>query len=294
MLEHRNSPPTKPQRVVILGARGFIGCKLLASLERAGIPTLPVSRSEVDLGGDHAGDELAAIIHPTDSVVILAALTPDKGRGIGPFLMNIQIAAKVCAALEKVTPNHVVYISSDAVYAMQAALVTEASCAEPPDLYGTMHLAREVMVKSSTSAPVAVLRPTLIYGPGDTHNSYGPNRFRRVAAKEGKITLFGQGEEVRDHIFVDDVVTLLLSVLSHRSSGRLNLATGCSVTFAELAEKIASLFDKPIDIVGTPRQNPITYRHFDVTALREAFPTFAFTSMEAGLGIAHREMREER
>jgi nucleoside-diphosphate-sugar epimerase len=113
-----------------------------------------------------------------------------------------------------------------------------------------------------------------------------------MAHKEGRITLFGEGEEMRDHILVDDVVALTLRVLRHRSAGTLNLATGRSVTFAELAQRVAALFDRPIEIVGTPRQNPITHRHFDVIALRKAFPTFSFTPLDVGLARAHREMLE--
>jgi nucleoside-diphosphate-sugar epimerase len=153
-----------------------------------------------------------------------------------------------------------------------------------------MHLAREMMVKSATKAPVAVLRSTLVYGAEDTHNSYGPNRLRRMAHKDGKITLFGKGEETRDHILVHDVAALTMLVLSHRSTGTLNLATGRSITYAELAKKVAALFDGPIDIIGTSRQNPITHRHFDVTAIHKAFPTFTFTPLDKGLAKAHADM----
>jgi nucleoside-diphosphate-sugar epimerase len=156
-----------------------------------------------------------------------------------------------------------------------------------------MHLAREMMIKSATKAPVAVLRTTLAYGAADTHNSYGPNRLRRMAHKDGKVTLFGQGEETRDHILVDDVAALTVLSLLHCSAGTLNLATGRSISYAELAKRVTALFDKKIEISATARQTPITHRHFDVTALRKAFPTFVFTSLEEGLAKAHREMMEQ-
>jgi nucleoside-diphosphate-sugar epimerase len=113
-----------------------------------------------------------------------------------------------------------------------------------------------------------------------------------MARKEGRIALFGEGEETRDHILVDDAAALALLVLRHRSTGLLNLATGRSISYAEIARKVASLFDRPIEIVTTLRQNPITHRHFDITTLRTAFPTFAFTPLEKGLAKAHREMLE--
>lgn len=290
MLTHHHPVPQDPARVVVVGGHGFIGGTLLAALERAGIPAFAPSSIELDLAADGAGERLAAMLRPTDALVVLAALTPDKGRGIAPFLKNLAMGANICGAVEKVRPAHVVYFSSDAVYPLDIGLVSETSCAQPTDLYGVMHLAREVMIKTSAKAPVTVLRPTLIYGAEDTHNAYGPNRLRRMAHRDGRITLFGQGEEMRDHIAVDDVAALALLVLRHRSAGTLNLATGRSISYADLARKVAALFDKPIDIDGAPRQNPITYRHFDVTALRKALPTFVFTPLDDGLAKAHREM----
>lgn len=290
MLNHLHDRPINPARVVVLGARGFIGRTLVTVLQRAGIAALPVSSADLDLATDGAADRLAAMLQPHDAVVMLAALTPDKGRGLQPFLTNIHMAASLCGALEKVTPAHVLYVSSDSVYPIATGLVSETSCADPDDLYGMMHLAREMMITSATKAPVALLRSTLVYGAEDTHNSYGPNRLRRMAHAAGKITLFGEGEETRDHILVDDVAALIALALLHRSIGTLNLATGRSMSYAGLAKAIAALFDTTIEIVGTPRQTPITHRHFDVSAIVKAFPTFTFTPPGTGLAKAHAEM----
>src|SRR5206468_9442920 len=103
-------------------------------------------------------------------------------------MRDLRMAEGVARALERVRPDHVVYLSSDAVYPFGSGLVTERSCAQPSDLYGMMHLARELLLGSAVGAPFVVLRPTLVYGTGDPHNSYGPNRFRRIARKDGMIT----------------------------------------------------------------------------------------------------------
>jgi nucleoside-diphosphate-sugar epimerase len=154
-----------------------------------------------------------------------------------------------------------------------------------------MHLAREIMLKQTLAkTPIAVLRPTLIYGAQDTHNSYGPNRLRRAAHKDGRITLFGAGEETREFIAVEDVVNLILLVVQHRSCGTLNLATGHPISYAALAKLVAAQFlPNIIEIVDTPRQNPITHRAFDVTAMRSSFPQFILTALEGGLATAHRQ-----
>ena len=120
-------------------------------------------------------------------------------------------------------PAHLLYISSDAVYADDANPVTEQSAVAPSTSHGMMHAARELMFRSEVKAPFAALRPTLIYGARDPHGGYGPNRFRRQAAEGGPITLFGEGEEKRDHVAVEDVARLAVRILpapQHRQPER--------------------------------------------------------------------------
>lgn len=290
MFEHGNSTPALPNRVVLIGAGGFVGRRLAASLEATSTEVVQLSSKDVDLTTEGSSAKLSALLQAGDAVVVLAAITPDKGRGVDPFIQNINMAANIAEALKASEPSHVVYFSSDAVYSMDEALVSEATPAEATDLYGAMHLSRELIFKSEVSAPVAILRPTLIYGAEDTHNSYGPNRLRRMARDKGKITLFGGGEETRDHIYVEDVVRLTVEVLKHRSQGLLNVATGQSVAFVDLAPQVAKLFDGNVEVELTERQNPITHRSFDVTVLHKAFPQFGFTPLSEGLSISHKGM----
>jgi nucleoside-diphosphate-sugar epimerase len=104
-----------------------------------------------------------------------------------------------------------------------------------------------------------------------------------TAKKEHRILLFGKGEEKRDHIYVLDVVRLITLCLRHKSQGTLNLATGTSISFIEVAQKVAELAGGEIEIECTPRANPITHIHFDITALIKGFTTFQFTPLEVGL-----------
>ena len=287
MLKHHNDNSSRPARVVILGANGFIGRKLVERFGQEKIETLALGRDRLNLAADKAGELLTAELRPNDALVFLAAITPDKGRGIEPFVENMKMGVAVCAALAEKSVAHVVYVSSDAVYPFRQGLIDETSCAEPSDLYAAMHIAREIMMKQACKMPFTILRPTLIFGATDTHNSYGPNRLRRMARNDGRIVLFGEGEETRDYIFIDDAVTLISLVIEHRSEGLLNLATGRSVSYAALARMISELYPSSIEIETTPRQNPITHRSFDVSALHRSFPLFRFTSLEVGLAMAH-------
>jgi nucleoside-diphosphate-sugar epimerase len=180
----------------------------------------------------------------------------------------------------------VVYISSDAVYRDSKAPLTEQSCAEPASLHGAMHLTRELMLRSVVSAPLAVLRPSLLYGAADPHNGYGPNRFRRLAAAGQDIVLFGEGEERRDHVLIEDVAELIWRVLAHRSRGILNVATGEVRSFREIAERIAAMAAPAVAVRGSPRTGPVPhggYRAFDAATCRAAFPDFGYVDPEEGL-----------
>src|SRR5262249_45018300 len=115
---------------------------------------------------------------------------------------------------------------------------------------------------------------------------YGPNRFRRLVEKGEAITLFGEGEEQRDHVFIDDVARLVTLVLAHRSRGTLNIATGVSTSFREIAERAVSMAGGRSEVRGTPRQIRIPPRHFDITNCLKAFPQFRYTPLDEGMARA--------
>jgi len=277
------------ERVVLIGARGFIGATLQRQLAVTGVPTLALTSSDVDLADASALAQLVKLLKPTDSVVMLAALTPDKGRDIATLMKNFAMMQNVCAAIEKIGCTHFVYFSSDAVYDTAVSHVSEATPASPQDLYGAMHYTREIMARNLGKVPLLILRPTLVYGLDDTHNSYGVNRFRRAAQKDGKITLFGGGEENRDHIHVDDVAAIAMRGLFRYSTGILNVATGTSKSFLDVASFVATQFRRKIEIVTTSRQNPVTHRHYDVTNLIKLFPDFHFIPLKDGIARVHHE-----
>ncbi|MFC3053740.1 NAD-dependent epimerase/dehydratase family protein [Kordiimonas pumila] len=290
MLTHMNADYKKPDRVVLLGGSGFVGKAVSALLKEEAIDVASFSSADIDLSTEAGAVKLATELKEGDSLVVLSALTPDKGKGIDTFMKNLRMVEGVCSAVQKTMPAHIVYFSSDAVYPMTENPVSEESAAAPGDLYGAMHLAREIMLKSAVADRLCILRPTLIYGAGDTHSSYGPNRFRRVAAADGKITIGGEGEETRDHIYVADVAALVRLVLGHKSTGLLNVATGVSTDFGTLARMVAALFDTDVPVKGSPRGSAITHRKFDITACRKAFPAFAFTPLDQGLALAQKDV----
>ncbi len=224
-----------------------------------------------------------------------SAVTPDKGRESRVQMRNFIMGQALCDFLEKSPCAHVVYLSSDAVYDDGLSLVNESSPSAPSSFYGITHLGRERMLTDTlkkTGTPLLILRPSILYGSDDTHNSYGPNRFFRSASASQKIVLFGNGEEKRDHVFIKDICRLMARCIGHQSRGILNIATGRSVSFGEIAARIQKLFGGNISIEPTPRANPITHRHFDVTKLIEAFTDFKFTPLERGLTETFKDIQK--
>ena len=55
----------------------------------------------------------------------------------------------------------------DAVYPDDASLIDEATPTAPGGYHGMMHLARELMLRSTVKCPLALLRPSLLYGAGE-------------------------------------------------------------------------------------------------------------------------------
>lgn len=281
MLTHSSASPTLPARIIVLGAGGFLGKRLTATLADAGAAVIALTRREVDLTAPDAEQTLSAHLQDGDTLVFLSAITPDKGRDSGALMRNLAMGRAVCAVAAKTKLSHIVYASSDAVYPFTSALIADDTPAAPVDLYGAMHRTREILLAAEAPAPLAVLRFTAVYGPGDTHNSYGPNRFVRQAVTERRIPLFGEGEELRDHLYVDDGAAVLRKAIERRSTGTLNVASGSSRTFRSVADRIAAACDAAV--APSPRNNPVTHRHFDATPLLTAFPDMRFTSFEEGL-----------
>jgi nucleoside-diphosphate-sugar epimerase len=290
MLTHTIAAPTAPKRVVVIGAGGFVGSTFVRELTTANIPTLALTRKEVDLLAPNGAERLMAQLSSDDSVVFVSAIAPAKNTA--QLMANLRMAEAAATAFAAVPPAQLLYISSDAVYADEANPVTERSPLAPSTLHGMMHAARELIFRNEYRGPLAFLRPTLIYGARDPHSGYGPNRFRRQAAKGEPITIFGEGEEKRDHVAVEDVARLAVRILLRRSTGALNAATGVVTSFRDIAYLVAKQFSPQATVASAPRPGPrphLLHRFFDITGCHKAFPDFHFEPLADGISRVQRE-----
>ena len=295
MLEHLATGDSFAPRTVVLGAAGFGGGAIVDRLRADGAHVLALGRAELDLQAPGAGEALAGMLRQDDAVVCVAARAPVKSAAM--LRENLVIVEAIAHALRAAPVSHIVNIGSDAIYADSTAPLDESSPRAPTSLHGVMHLARElILAEAAGGAPLCTLRPTLIYGARDPHNGYGPNRFRRLAAAGQKIVLFGEGEERRDHVWIEDVARLASLVLSHKSRGALNAATGTLVSFRRLAELLCASSGSPVPIEASPRRGPMPhggYRAFDPAATHAAFPEFRYASPTEGLARVHEQAKED-
>jgi UDPglucose 6-dehydrogenase len=295
MLKNLNASATNPSRVVVLGGGGFIGNAIFSRFEKSGIAVETLGRQNFDLLSAEADQKLATFLLPDDTLVFVSAKAPC--RNTAGLIENLQMAHAVIAALKQQKISHLIYISSDAVYRDSDGPINEYSCAEPGSIHGAMHLAREVALKSELDLPIAIIRPTLVYGLKDPHNGYGPNSFRRIAIKNEDITLFGEGEELRDHVYVDDIAQLVYLVACYKSIGVANAVSGHAVSFRQLAEFILSQNKSFGAIRPTVRAGKMPhngYREFKTSIASELFSGFRFRGWVEGLSEVHQGQSVEQ
>jgi len=273
----------KPKRVVIFGG-GFIANSLVNALKKQNVKTKLILKKDINLIFLSSTNKIIKLLKKDDTVIFIAAKAPVKSNKM--LIYNLKICKIFCNALNYIKINHLVYISSDAVYKDSKKLLNEKSIAQPDSLHGLMHYSREQMLKNSFNGHLCIVRPTLIYGMKDPHNGYGPNMFIRNAIKNKNINIYGMGEELRDHIHIDDVANLISKIILYKSIGYLNLASGKIFSFLYIAKKIIKYANSESKIIQIKRTSPMPhggYRAFDTKNIKKLFPKTTLLSINKGL-----------
>jgi UDP-glucose 4-epimerase len=273
-------------QVVVLGATGFLGQAIVAQLAGVGADVHGFSSSTLNLTDWAAFSVLDPLAGPETTLIFASAVTPDKGRTVDALDANLQMAMNVGRYLEAHPFRIVVYVGSDAVYPMSDGIVTESSAVEPADFYALAKYAGERVLANVCGAakiPLLIVRPTGVYGAGDTHNSYGPNRFISQIHNERKISLFGEGDDIRDHVYVDDVAAAIVKLAASGATGVYNIASGESRSFGSVVEQLKAVSPVEFEVVNLPKSGGTSRRDFDVSRLRSALPDLALTPFEEGL-----------
>ena len=207
------------KRVLILGSSGIISLNLQNYLTKKKVSFKVLGRSKVNLTLDKTIYKLKKMISKKDCVIFISAEAPVKNLKM--LFNNIVMSLNFCSKFSNNSLNHLIYISSDAVYKDIKKPMTEKSLAEPNSLHGMMHKIRENIFKKTFKKKLLILRPTLIYGLEDTHNGYGPNQFLKKVKHKKVIKLFGKGEERRGSFSLASTKPAIIVIFSYHVLHRL-------------------------------------------------------------------------
>ena len=268
-------------RVVVVGCNGFIGKALLRHLDTHKISSVGFSKEEFNLLETSTSKKIESVLQRDDHVVFTSAIAPS--RSPKDVQNTIKMADTFCLSLTNLNIKQVVLISSDSVYGDKSGLIDENSPCDPNSYHGLAQLSREIIFKNSAIKNLAILRLCAVYGSGDTHNGYGPNRFVSQILNSESIKVFGNGINRRDHIYISDVIDLIIKTITSNFSGILNVVSGKSYAFSDVAEKCKHIFNPNSIIEFNGFEGDIIAKNFDNSKIGENFPDFKALNLDSGL-----------
>lgn len=213
--------------VLLLGGHGFIGSALAKRLQHEGAPVHVVGRSNPD--------SLGQLLPQCSTVVHLASGTTPGSSARQPQLEqgNLALTLHLLNLLQKQPKTHVLFFSSGGtVYGNPATSpVAEDHLLAPLSHHGAGKAAQEILCKTliTQGHAVTVLRPSNAYGPGQTlRQGFGLIRTMLQHAQDGtQLEIWGDGETVRDYIYIGDVVEATLRLIGLPDDcGIYNLGSG--------------------------------------------------------------------
>lgn len=252
---------------IVTGAAGFIGSNIVRELNRRGdtsilaVDNLEKPGKFINLSRSTIADYMdkrefielleTGKLHHKVSAVLHQGACSDTMEHNGRYMMENNYRYTV--SLFEYCQKHkipMIYASSAAVYGGCDRFVEEAECEAPLNVYGYSKLAfdqflRHRINQTGLSAPCVGLRYFNVYGPMEQHKERMASvvfHFFNQFHENGKIRLFagcdgyGNGEQRRDFISVEDVVKVNLWFLEHPEiSGIFNLGTGQCRPFNDMA-----------------------------------------------------------
>lgn len=192
-----------------------------------------------------------------------------------------------------------VYASSAAVYGASTDFRERGDGERPLNVYGWSKLMFDQWLRrrQDLTAPATGLRYFNVYGPREAHKDRMASvvhHFSRQVADTGKVRLFagshgyGDGEQRRDFVFVDDVVGINLWAANlHGGSGIYNVGTGQSRSFNDIAKAVIDWHGRgEIEYIPMPGDLGPAYQAFteaELSNIREAGYAEDFIQIEDGV-----------
>jgi dTDP-L-rhamnose 4-epimerase len=171
---------------------------------------------------------------------------------------------------------------------------------EPSNVYAATKLAQENVLTAWCTAmgvPLTVLRLQNVYGPGQSPtNPYTGvvMLFHTWSTAQQQLSVYEDGNIVRDFVFVDDVVTAMAAALDNppASTRLLDVGSGQPTTIYEVARMIAAIHGGPEPVVtGQFRDGDVRAASCDVSALAADLGVVPAWGVQAGNEVLARSIR---
>lgn len=240
-------------RMLVTGAAGFIGSNLCRALVRSGHDVVAQDRfahadwrNLVDVDCDVITFDLADGVEPLheleefDAIFHQASITDTTVTDQHAMMRNNVEAFRHLLDFAAETESRVVWASSASVYGRNPAPNREDQPPNPLNVYAFSKLQMERLARRTqqhTSAPVVALRYFNVYGPGEDHKGKFASMIHQIARQMRagqRPRLFTAGQQRRDFVHVDDVVSANLLALKAGESGVYNVGSGKSASFNEV------------------------------------------------------------
>lgn len=252
------------RKVLITGINGFIGSNMAKHLSNNGDEIVGIDIS----GGNSAWDTYICDMMADDLTEILTSIKPDiviHCAGIAnvsysiehpndDFSANTAVVHRLLYALLQagLTSTRVLFLSSAAVYGQPEVLpISECTPTSPISPYALhKRMAEDICTYfvDVHKMDIRIARIFSAYGPGLRKQIFWD--MYRKAVDTGKLQLFGSGDETRDFIYIDDLVSALRLILDAPLDKEYiyNVANGVQVSIREIAETFAKAMDNNVPI----------------------------------------------
>jgi UDP-glucuronate decarboxylase len=247
-------PLTTP-KVLVTGARGFIGSHVVAALEARGVPVARLVRP-VDY---HDGDAVAALLQAeAPSVLVHCAWRLAPGSA---YLGDPANSDEVAASLQLFELAHaagcgrVVGIGTCLEYEPSSRPVPEDAPLRPRTAYGAGKAALFVAADTwarTVGLSFAWVRLYYPFGPHEAPHRLVPSVINSLLRDERVATT--AGEQRRSFLYAADVGDALAAIALSGVGGPVNVGAQGVLTVRELVERIGTLLRRPdlLDIGGLP------------------------------------------
>ncbi|HEX4932305.1 MAG TPA: NAD-dependent epimerase/dehydratase family protein [Gemmatimonadaceae bacterium] len=280
------------QRALVTGGAGFIGSRVVRDLLARGIAVTILddlstgSRDNVPAGAElvvgdvRRADDVRRALAGVDAVFHLAAKVSVRGsfeQFYDDIETNVLGTVNLLRCLDPQAVRHFVLASSMAVYAESApgATVPESHPQRPLSPYGVGKMSAELLcqqVLAQLGIPFTAFRYFNTFGPGQRFTPYVGviTIFVTKLLKGEAPTIFGDGQQRRDFVHVDDIAAGTVLALDG-PGGTYNLGTGIGTTVNELAALLVQLVNPGVPVQHAPAaEGELKHSVADISAARRA------------------------